>query len=64
MQTYADNVWMWPFSTSTTITSGFRPPNRPDHDGVDIGAEIEDPIYAVNSGTVILLPIFSQIKTR
>ena len=48
----AADVWLWPFPTSTTVNSGFRPPERPDHDGVDIGANIGDPIYAVNDGTI------------
>ena len=48
----AADVWLWPFPTSTTVNSGFRTSSRPDHDGVDIGANIGDPIYAVNDGTI------------
>ncbi len=33
-------------------TSGFRPPNRPTHNGVDIGADRGTPIYSVAAGTV------------
>ncbi|NER20126.1 MAG: peptidoglycan DD-metalloendopeptidase family protein [Symploca sp. SIO1B1] len=33
-------------------TSDFRSPNRPNHNGVDIGADRGTPIYAVADGTV------------
>ena len=52
MPVQAADVWGWPFPTSTTVTSGFRIPSRPNHDGVDIGANIGDPIYAPHSGTI------------
>lgn len=45
---------VWPLSDKTTypITSGFRTASRPDHDGVDMAAPIETPIYAIYDGTV------------
>ena len=51
----AADVWKWPFPTSTTITSGYRTTNRPNHDGIDVGADIGDPIYAVNGGIIYKL---------
>lgn len=52
---YAEDAWYWPFPTSRTVNSGFRTSDRPNHDGVDIGAEIGDPICAVNDGTIYKL---------
>ena len=48
----AEPVWTWPFPTSNTVNSGFRTSDRPNHDGVDIGADIGAPIVAVNDGTI------------
>ena len=52
MPALAADVWAWPFPTSTTITSGFRTTERPDHDGIDVGAGLGDPIYAPCDGTI------------
>jgi GH25 family lysozyme M1 (1,4-beta-N-acetylmuramidase) len=35
------------------ISSGFRTPARPNHDGVDFAAPLGDPIYAVEEGVVV-----------
>ena len=34
------------------ITSGFRPPNRPNHNGIDFSRGINEPIYASAGGVV------------
>ena len=44
----AADVWLWPFPTSNTQNRGYSS----NHQGVDIGANIGDPIYAVNDGTI------------
>ena len=44
----AADVWLWPFPTSNTQNQGYSS----SHQGVDIGANIGDPIYAVNDGTI------------
>lgn len=36
-----------------TISSGFRPANRPDHNGTDFAAKLGVPIYAVADGIII-----------
>lgn len=51
----AASTWLWPFPTSKSVTSGFRTSDRPNHDGVDIGADVGDAIYAVNDGTIYSL---------
>lgn len=45
---------IWPLSTKETfpITSGFRTPDRPNHDGVDMAAPLGTPILAIYGGTV------------
>ena len=44
----------WPLSTKNEypITSGFRTTARPDHDGVDMSAPLNTPIYAIYDGIV------------
>lgn len=46
----AAGEFMWP--ADGTITSGFRPPNRPNHHGIDIAKSGTVPIYASAAGTV------------
>jgi len=43
----------WTVPTTGGIVSHFRPPQRPSHDGVDIGASRGKPIHAASSGIVI-----------
>ncbi|MFK3983043.1 M23 family metallopeptidase [Micromonospora sp. NPDC050397] len=43
----------WIKPVNGTFTSGFRTPDRPDHDGVDVAAPKGTPIYAANAGIVI-----------
>jgi murein DD-endopeptidase MepM/ murein hydrolase activator NlpD len=45
----------WVRPVSAPIWSGFRTSDRPDHDGVDIGAKRGAPIKVVTGGTVIHL---------
>ncbi|MDG4833024.1 M23 family metallopeptidase [Solwaraspora sp. WMMD1047] len=46
--------WRLPLPAgSYRLVSGFRPPNRPTHDGVDLAAPTSTPIYAVAAGTVL-----------
>ena len=40
-------------SNKTHISSGFRPHNRPDHNGIDIVGKIGTPIIATADGVVI-----------
>jgi murein DD-endopeptidase MepM/ murein hydrolase activator NlpD len=44
----------WTQSVHAPIVSGFRTPERPDHDGVDLGAARYTPIRAASTGTVIV----------
>lgn len=39
-------------NATDSITSGFRTPDRPDHNGLDVAKENGDPIYAIADGTV------------
>lgn len=43
----------WIVPTAGPVWSGFQTPERPAHNGVDIGAERGDPIVAAAAGTVI-----------
>lgn len=46
----------WPVPKGTVVTSGFKPPHRPTHFGIDLDWNLADdrmPIYAAQSGTVI-----------
>jgi murein DD-endopeptidase MepM/ murein hydrolase activator NlpD len=45
------------------IISGFRTPDRPTHDGVDLGAVRGTPILAASAGVVILALCNSSIGT-
>ena len=40
------------YPTTQNITSGFRPPDRPNHNGVDFSRGQNEPIYASAGGTV------------
>jgi len=42
----------WVAPVRAPIVSGFRTPDRPTHDGVDLGAARGTPIHAASSGTV------------
>lgn len=44
----------WTQPVTAPIVSGFRTPERPDHDGVDLGAARYTPIHAASAGTVIV----------
>lgn len=43
----------WTAPVRGKVTSGFRTPERPSHNGVDIGAPRHEPIYAAAAGLVI-----------
>ncbi|MET8527181.1 M23 family metallopeptidase [Micromonospora sp. NPDC005172] len=43
----------WVKPVNGTFTSGFRTPERPTHDGVDVAAPKGTPIYAASAGIVI-----------
>lgn len=45
---------IWPLNNKATypVTSGFRTINRPTHDGSDMTAPLDTPIYAIYGGTV------------
>ncbi len=43
----------WTVPASGGIVSRFRPPQRPNHDGIDIGAARGTPVRAASSGIVI-----------
>jgi len=43
----------WVRPVDAPIWSGFRTASRPDHDGVDLGAERGTPIRAASAGTVV-----------
>jgi murein DD-endopeptidase MepM/ murein hydrolase activator NlpD len=43
----------WQLPVAAGLVSGFRTPQRPTHDGVDLGATRFTPIQAVAAGTVI-----------
>ncbi|MFI6779833.1 M23 family metallopeptidase [Micromonospora sp. NPDC050276] len=43
----------WIKPVNGTFTSGFRTPERPTHDGVDVAAPKGTPIYAASAGVVI-----------
>lgn len=40
------------YPCTPNVTSGFRPPNRPDHNGVDFSNGVNEPIYASAGGIV------------
>lgn len=42
----------WPLPSQYGITSDFRSTSRPDHDGVDLQAPANTPIYAIADGVV------------
>lgn len=42
----------WAKPVHGTFTSGFRTPERPDHDGVDVAAPKGTPVYAAGPGVV------------
>lgn len=42
----------WPLPSQYGITSDFRTTSRPDHDGVDLQAPANTPIYAIADGVV------------
>lgn len=48
----ATHAYAWP--AHGTISSGFRPPNRPNHEGIDIAVPTGTPVTAITAGTVIL----------
>jgi murein DD-endopeptidase MepM/ murein hydrolase activator NlpD len=43
----------WPLDEKWPITSGFRIPARPNHNGTDVGAPTGTPLYATLPGTII-----------
>jgi murein DD-endopeptidase MepM/ murein hydrolase activator NlpD len=43
----------WVVPVKAPIVSSFRPPSRPTHNGVDLGATRRTPIHAAAAGTVI-----------
>ena len=46
-----DGIWAWP-SSSTYVSSGYGYRWGKFHQGIDIGGQCGDPIYAANNGTV------------
>ncbi len=45
----------WVAPVNAAVVSGFRTPERPGHDGVDLGAARATPIHAAAAGTVIIV---------
>lgn len=46
----------WPVPKGTVVTSGFKPPHRPTHFGIDLDWNKESgevPVYAAQAGTVV-----------
>jgi murein DD-endopeptidase MepM/ murein hydrolase activator NlpD len=43
-----------PTAGKGVITSGYLPPNRPDHFGIDLGVPVGTPIYAWRAGDVVI----------
>jgi murein DD-endopeptidase MepM/ murein hydrolase activator NlpD len=46
-------IGSWMLPVTARLVSGFRPPSRPKHDGVDLGATRNTAIRAAASGTVV-----------
>jgi murein DD-endopeptidase MepM/ murein hydrolase activator NlpD len=45
----------WAVPVRAPIVSGFRTPDRPGHDGVDLGAARATPIRAASAGVVVMV---------
>lgn len=48
----ASGKFLWP-TEGGSLSSPFRPPHRPDHNGIDIAASLGTPIKAADGGVVI-----------
>lgn len=44
--------WVSPTDGNVVLTQKYRPPKNPRHKGVDLAGNMNQPIYAVNSGVV------------
>jgi murein DD-endopeptidase MepM/ murein hydrolase activator NlpD len=54
----------WTVPVKGPITSGFRPPSRPTHNGVDIGVPKGTAIHAATSGIVLVATCQAHVGTQ